>query len=376
MPAAASALLIAELEGAVLSGSPERRVRMLRQVTDLFLSDANRLNENQIGVFDDVLVRLIERMEACELLQLSSTLSGCDSAPKEIVRQLAHHEEASVAGPVLTKSIRISEDDLIRIAKSHGQKHLLAISGRAVLNENVTEILLERGDQGVSRKLAANGGARFSDIGYSTLAERAAGDGTLAETLGFRGDLPEKTLRDLLPKASEATRIRLLKHAPPKLRVRIQAAIRAVVEQVAVKTPELIDYTEALNSSVALNRAGKLGDQAINRFASQGEYPNIVAALSLLSTASTEAIEQVMGHPRLDGLMIVCKASRLNWSTTAMIIRNRPNCAPVSKAELAQARQRFESLLLSAAQLAISFWPKKGAVNVAVAESEIATTEA
>jgi hypothetical protein len=31
---------------------------MLRQVTDLFLSEADRLHENQISVFDDVLVQL------------------------------------------------------------------------------------------------------------------------------------------------------------------------------------------------------------------------------------------------------------------------------------------------------------------------------
>ena len=74
MTNAESAVLIAELEGAVKGGSPERRVKMLRQVTDLFLSDADRLNEKQIGVFDDVLVRLIERMESRTLAQLSSTL--------------------------------------------------------------------------------------------------------------------------------------------------------------------------------------------------------------------------------------------------------------------------------------------------------------
>jgi uncharacterized protein (DUF2336 family) len=121
MAAAASAALIAELDGAVRDGSPERRVQILRQVTDLFLSDADRLNETQISVFDDVLVRLIERVEARTLAHLSVTLSEIDTAPREATRQLAFHDDASVAAPVLTKSNRLSEKDLIEIANTRGQ---------------------------------------------------------------------------------------------------------------------------------------------------------------------------------------------------------------------------------------------------------------
>ena len=55
MQIADSASLFDDLDAALQSGSSERRVAMLRQVTDLFLSEANRLNEEQIEVFDDVL---------------------------------------------------------------------------------------------------------------------------------------------------------------------------------------------------------------------------------------------------------------------------------------------------------------------------------
>src|SRR5262245_33113031 len=111
-----SAALFSELEAAVSGGSSERRVNMLRQVTDLFLSDADRLNENQIHVFDYVLVKLIDRVEARALAQLSMRLSVVDAAPTESIRQLAYHAEASVAAPVLASSTRLSETDLVEIA--------------------------------------------------------------------------------------------------------------------------------------------------------------------------------------------------------------------------------------------------------------------
>jgi uncharacterized protein (DUF2336 family) len=367
-----AALLIAELEGAVNSRSPDRRVQMLRQVTDLFLSDADRLNENQISVFDDVLVRLTSRMEAQALAQLSASLSGSSFAPRQVVRQLAHRHEASIAVPVLTRSSRLSDDELIEIAKTRSQQHLLAISGRPMLNEAVTDVLLERGDQGVSRKLAANTGARFSESGYSTLAEKASGDETLAETLGLRPDFPIKTLREILSKATAAIRDRLLKVAPPELRVKIQEAIQNIAEQVGIHPPEPVDYTEARNMAVALNRAGKLGDQTINRFAVQEEYANVIAALALLSAVKIEAIEPLIGNPRPDGLIVACKAARLNWSTTSMIVRNRPNCAPISQIELEQGREIFETLSLSAAQRTIRFWSARNAAQIADAPEAVA----
>jgi hypothetical protein len=47
--------IIAELEEAIQCGSQDKRVETLRRVIDLFLSGADRLNDSQIAVFDDVL---------------------------------------------------------------------------------------------------------------------------------------------------------------------------------------------------------------------------------------------------------------------------------------------------------------------------------
>jgi uncharacterized protein (DUF2336 family) len=377
MSEAASTALIVELESAVKGGSSERRLQMLRQVTDLFLSDADRLNENQIGVFDDVLVRLMEQMETRALAQLGTTLSGSKTAPRETVRQLAYHEEVSVAAPVLTKSARLSEGDLIEIANLRGPQHLLAISHRDSLSEGVTDVLLRRGDQQVSHALARNAGARFSEFGYATLVESSEKDDALAEKLGLRIDIPLKVLRELLSRASAAVRDRLLKVAPPEMRAKIQEAIRAVVEQIASPALAPEDYTESESMVLALNREGKLGDQTINRFAMQGEYNHIVAALSLLNSVKTEAIEPLIGNPRPDGLIVACKAARLNWSTTSMILRNRPHCRPLSKQDFENGREVFDALSLSSAQRTIRFWSARGsarkadAPNTAVAISDI-----
>jgi len=186
----ATASVISELEEAMKAGSPERRVETLRRVTDLFLNDADRLNEQQIEVFDDVLVHLIRRMETKALVQLSTRLAPIDNAPNEVIRRLARDNEIAVAGPVLTQSNRLTSNELVEIARSMSQRHLLAISWRSSLSETLTDVLVERGDRDVAHRLAKNARARFSQSGFATLLTRAGHDERLAESVGLRLDIP------------------------------------------------------------------------------------------------------------------------------------------------------------------------------------------
>src|ERR1700737_4260337 len=149
----ASTELIAELEGAISSGSSQRCAQMLRQVTDLFLSGGDRFNEHQIAIFDNVLTRLMDHVEARTLAQLSRILADLRSAPKQAVRRLADHEEPTVAAPVLRKSNCLSENDLIAVASKRGHQHILAISGRNILGEALTDVLLRGADTIVCRTL-------------------------------------------------------------------------------------------------------------------------------------------------------------------------------------------------------------------------------
>jgi len=55
-----------------------------------------------------------------------------------------------------------------------------------------------------------------------------------------------------------------------------------------------IDYTQAHNEVVALNRTGKLNDSIVNRFAVRGEYTHVVAAIALKADVKVEAIEPLL----------------------------------------------------------------------------------
>ena len=106
---------------------------------------------------------------------------------------------------------------------------------------------------------------------------------------------------------------------------------------------------------VALNRAGKLNDSPVNRFAIKGQYTQVVAALSFMTDVKVEEIEPLIQSDRLYGLIVACRAARLDWATTSTIIRYRPGCPVATQQELERAREIFEALLLSVAQWTVRF---------------------
>src|SRR5437660_8260981 len=138
--------LLQELQDAIERGSNDRRVDTLRRITDLFLGDADRLSGEQVDVFDDVMGRLIDQIEMKALVELGRRLAPVSNAPKEVIRRLARNDAIAVAGPVLARSPRIAEGDLVEIAQTKSQAHLLAISGRHRLGSAVTDEVVRRGN--------------------------------------------------------------------------------------------------------------------------------------------------------------------------------------------------------------------------------------
>jgi uncharacterized protein (DUF2336 family) len=347
---------IVELEDAIKSGSSEKRVETLRRITDLFLNEADRLNEAQIGLFDDVLCHLIKRIETKALVELSGHLAPLDNSPIEAVRRLARNDEIAVAGPVLTQSARLTTGDLIEIAGTKSQQHLLAISGRSELEETVTDVLLDHGDREIVHRLARNAGARFSETGFTTLVRNAETDESLAEKLGLRLDIPSRLLRDLLLKATETVRARLLLLAPPETKDEIQRALAKISNEVSREVTVSRDFTQAQQGILLMKKEGRLDESALLEFANRRLYEQMVAALSMLSTASIDLIASLMKAARSSGLLVPCKAAGLKWPTVSAILCGRFAHHTMSDADLAQAKADYLRLSQSSAQRILRFW--------------------
>lgn len=119
--------LILDLEEAIKRGSNGKCTDTLRCVTDLFIKRADRLNDQHLDLFDDVMVRLVAEIETMARSELARRLAPVDNAPVKTIKGLACDDEISVAAPVLVRSNRLDGNDLIDIAKSKRQASICSL---------------------------------------------------------------------------------------------------------------------------------------------------------------------------------------------------------------------------------------------------------
>lgn len=348
--------LFEELDAALQSGASEKRIAMLRRVTDLFLYDADRLNEEQIRVFDDVLGHLIQKVESRALAQLSNRLAPIENSPLDITLKLAQHDEIAVAGPILTTSTRLTTNDLVEIAKTKSQGHLFAISERSHIESEITDVLLDRGNRAVRHNLVNNAGAEISEHGFAALLKASESDEALAEKTGLRLDLPLQLLRELLLRATEAVRARLMSRTPPELQDEVNRALHEIAEKVARDSNKPRNFEAALRLTKLLKERGELTDSALRTFATAHQYEEVVAGLSALCGTSIDIIKPLMESSRDEGLLIACKGAGLGWQTTRAVLECKfpPGAMPLDS--IGKLEAEFAKLTRPNAQRLLRFW--------------------
>ena len=358
-------LIADEVEAAIAAGTAGKCTETVERVTALFLRSAGSYNSEQIELFGDVFERLVNTIELraladvsarIALAELSTQLAPVRQAPAKLMRRLARHEEISVAGPVLTESPRLSEDDLVEIAKSKGEKHLLAIAGRWWLKEAVTDSLLARRLPSVSRRLVNNPGARVSPAGFTLLIAQSASDPELAVSTGIRADMPAELRAQLLRSATDAVRERLLSRAPSYLFEEIRSAIATAASGVQRELTRERDFTMAKALVAHLKNDGKLTMATLSSLASQKRYEETVAALAEMSKSTIEIVRPLMQSLRSDGILVPCKVAGLDWETVRAVLDCRFSTGITAETEAAHLRRQYVALTKESALRTLNLW--------------------
>jgi uncharacterized protein (DUF2336 family) len=347
--------LIEELEQALAAGNEAQRAAMLSRITDLFLAGATRYSEVQVNLFDEVITKLTNTIEAKARARLAVRLAPSANAPAGVIRILASDDDIEVARPVLRNSERLTETDLIANARSKSQPHLLAISERKSLSEAVTDVLVTRGDREVAHSVARNSGARFSEAGFRILVKRSAGDEALAMHVGARRDLPRQHFLSLLQQASAVVRTRLAVENP-QATAAVQNVLTEVVGGIQSQTRKVSDfYLHAREEVMALRRAGRLGESEVYRFAREGRFEQVVVALSLLCDIDIEAVEQALHEREHDLTLILAKVAGFSSTGTKALLLHKTSDRGISTQDLDIALRNYEKLQAETAQHVLGF---------------------
>lgn len=333
-----------EVEDAIGNGSAGRRAEKVRRMVDLFVAGASRYSDQEISVFDDVLIRLTVEIETAAKALLALRLAPIDNAPPKLIRALAFDDVIGVAGPVLTQSKRLDDTALVENARMKSQDHLLSISKRQTLSEAVTDVLVQRGDQRVVLSTVNNRGAKFSDAGFAILVQRSVGDDTLAESVGARPEIPRQMFLVLLAKASQSVREKL-QATHPHARTEVGHTVAEVTDRIRVESlSDSANYRDAQATVEKLRQSGELDDVKLRVFAESGQFAEMTAAIALMSELPLEFVERATTQERSETVLVLAKTIGLSWPTVKAILTLRAAKRPIAAGEMSQCRASFERL--------------------------------
>lgn len=324
------------------------RLSALTSITDRFFREHAALTEEQLDLFDQVILIFTNAIETRARAQLAERIATCARPPRKVLRSLAC-DDILVARPVLTRASALGDPDLIEIASTRSRDHQLAIAERAAVSELVSDLLVAKGDGAVRQRIASNPGARLSSTTLTALIDRSRSDEALQDCLGERTDLSDRHMRQLVDVAKDTARRRLL----TTLSLDIDEAVEAGA--VDVMPPRASrDYTPAREIVRALMSSGTFGEGSIVDLAERCLLEATIVALAEVTGLSVDAVEQVFGESENDLLIVIGRACGWNWRTVRALLHLRTP-ALKQRHQFRRAEATFNGMTSATAQRVVLF---------------------
>src|SRR5215475_13873694 len=343
-----------DLDDAISRGTAESRTKALWHATDLMI--AGSYSDEEIETFGKVIGRLADEIEVAARAQLAQRIANYDKAPLDVVHKLAFDDSIEVARPVLEESEQLDDVTLIANARTKSQAHLLAISKRSSLGENVTDVLVARGNRAVVNSVAGNAGARFSGSSLLHMVKRAEGDSILAEQLGLRKDVPRHLFQQLIAKATDDVKKRLERERP-EMGDEIGSSVVDVAGALQSKFgPVSRSYFVAKRVVTNQFRLGNLTEDSLAGYAIAHRFEEVMIGLSLLTSLPGDVIERALVDRNREMLLILAKALKFSWQTTMALLFLGAKDHRITARELQDLERDFGRLNVETSKSVLEFY--------------------
>ncbi|HEX3918211.1 MAG TPA: DUF2336 domain-containing protein [Caulobacteraceae bacterium] len=336
--------------------SSAKRRELLREVTDLFFVNPDH-RPGEMALFDEVLSQLAGEMEVAVRAELAGRIADAEPGPSKLLRGLAADAAIEVARPVLEGSASLSEEDLMAVAKRHGQDHLKAISRRGSVSQALSDVIVARGDDETLGVLLGNDGARLSRQAQEAAVDRAEANPALHAAVVNRRDLPPDLLNEMYFVVESKLRAKILERNAAVDPATLEAALQAGRNRVATRDGSLpADYADAERDVRSMVARKALTPKALASMLRNRESTRFMVALAELAGIDFHTARLILERRELDALAIVCKAADFERSlflTFAVLVLDRDADA------MGRAREYgdlYGNLPKEAAQRTLRFW--------------------
>ncbi|KZM47771.1 DUF2336 domain-containing protein [Labrenzia sp. OB1] len=346
--------MITELLNVAQESSPEKRHQLVEHVTSLFVKGADSCRTEEIAIFNSVLESMLPSMEAAQKKAISEKLAPIDSTSHEVACELGR-EEIDIARPMLTSSNVLDTADILQLAKTMGQGHLLAISKRKHLEPRVTDVLLERGEKPVKQSVAANAGAEISGWGTRMLIKLAESDENIRDSMMERSDITEVDYDKLIDLMPEQQKIRIR-----QMRDENEALLHDLFHEAGkIVTSTKLERKARRICAKATLKEIRTGQRSLGKAVTQLSLSNNLLDVSFL-LAEMSGLEQkyvtnVMLRYDATGIAVLCRAMGVEDSEYSALCRARTNHSKQPQSTVEKWTKDYEALSGKDARRLLSF---------------------
>lgn len=336
--------------------SSDKRRALLRELTEHFFG-ATAHSQSETEHYGIVLAHLADDMEEAVRAELAERFAPNPNAPRRLIRRLAEDGSDAVAAPVLAASPVLDHADLMKAVREGGQERLRAVSSRPSVSEDISSVIVERGDDETLGTLLRNDGARLSRASSEAAVDRARANPALHEAVVNRTALPPDLLNEMYFVVEARLRQQILDQNaqldPALLENALEAGRTRVASADGVLPP---DYKEQLAYVQELKAANQLTPPVLARFLRSGGRTAFLIALAELSDIDFHTARTIVERREMDALAVVCKAADLDralFLTYAVVLLNSEDNA------MGKARQyaaHYAELPRETAMRTLRFW--------------------
>jgi len=314
------------------AGTPRGEIYMA--VASLYRTQGPLLSERERGLMREILQRLARDVEMAIRIALAERLADDAEAPLDLILLLCD-DTIEVARPIILRSRKLTDEQLLALIKNARTAHLTACAERPNIGEPVTGALVELGAEPVLVALLRNLTAKIAGPAFETLVVKSRAIPSLQEPLAHRGDLPAPLANQMCDWVSDA----LKQHIANKFSVEPQT-----IEQ-ASKTVQLPPSSDPLDGGRKLvdklAAAGQLRAGFLLRVLHQGQIDLFEIAFAKMLGLEMERIRHVLYESGPRPVALACRAvgiDRCVYSTVYNLSRQRrgmrPSLSPEERSEV------------------------------------------
>jgi uncharacterized protein (DUF2336 family) len=338
------------------------RKALVNAVSDLFFNNKDVLTDREKALMTDILRQIIHDVEMSVRRELAERLANAHQAPHELILALAN-DEIEVAHPLLIQSDILHDHDLVEIIHHRTLEHQLAIAMRKTLTENVTDALVETGNEDVVAKMIENPSARISKSTMEYLVDQSKRVDTYQNPLLKRPDLEPELAKKMYWWVSAALRQHIVKNFTidtADLDETLENTVKNVIDRHGVSG-------EAENSKPAklaerLAEDGKITPRMLVQVLRQGEIPLFEAMFAKISGLRPRLLRRMLFEPGGEALAILCKAvsiDKTDFASIFMLSRKARNTDRVANPQdLKRILELFDRIQADAADRMLKKWQR------------------